>query len=285
MDEFDIYLESTGSMETYQDNKMVCFRNVLSEPLQLEGDWRVALAEIIHPTSIKNVTTSEYMIYTPKTPYDMVPKITKHSDATIIKREDWSNNALFPEGEYISVEKILKQLKKGHESRKPLEDATVSDDNYVELKFAEGHGISVRDRSILDVLGFQGTPDKNRGGYFIGTNSNAQITSQPMKGDFPADITAGTNIFFTYCNIIEHRKVAGVKAPVLRVIDSKRKLKDGELFNTSATTHKSFSELQFKKLVLSSIREIFIELVTPTGKYVPFVGTGRVVITLKFRKF
>ena len=138
MDEFDIYLESTGSMETYQNNKMACFRNVLSEPLQLEGDWRVALAEIIHPTSIKNVTTSEYMIYTPKTPYDMVPKITKHSDATIIKREDWSNNALFPEGEYISVEKILKQLKKGHESRKPLEDATVSDDNYVELKFAEG---------------------------------------------------------------------------------------------------------------------------------------------------
>ena len=108
---------------------------------------------------------------------------------------------------------------------------------------------------------------------------------QPMKGDFPADITAGTNIFFTYCNNIKHQKVAGVKAPVLRVIDSKRKLKDDELFNTSATTHKSFSELQFKRLVLSSIREIFMELVTPTVKYVPFVGTGRVVITLKFRKF
>ena len=97
------------------------------------------------------------------------------------------------------------------------------DDNYVELKFAEGHRISIRDRSILDVLGFHETPDKNRGGYFIGTNSNAQITSQPMKGEFPADITAGTNIFFTYCNIIEHQKVAGVKAPVLRVIDSKKK--------------------------------------------------------------
>ena len=85
---------------------------IFSEALQLDGDWRVALAEIIHPTSIKNVTTSEYMIYTPKTPFDMVPKTKKHSDATIIKQEDWSNIALFPEGEYISVEKVLMQLKK-----------------------------------------------------------------------------------------------------------------------------------------------------------------------------
>ena len=159
------------------------------------------------------------------------------------------------------------------------------DDNYVELNFAEGHEISVGGQSILDMLGFQGTPDKNRGGYFIGTNSNAQSTSQPRKSDFPADITAGTNIVFNYCNSIEHQNVAGVKAPVLRVIDSKRNLKDGELFNTSATSHESFSELQFKKRVLSLIREFFIELVAPTGTYIPFVGTGRVVITLKFRKF
>ena len=38
MDEFDIYLESTGSMQTYQNNKMACFLNVLAEALQLDGD-------------------------------------------------------------------------------------------------------------------------------------------------------------------------------------------------------------------------------------------------------
>ena len=36
MDEFDIFLESTGSMQTYQDNRMACFRKVLSEPLRLD---------------------------------------------------------------------------------------------------------------------------------------------------------------------------------------------------------------------------------------------------------
>ena len=66
MDEFDIHLESTDSMQSYQNNKMVCFRNVLSEPLQLDGDWRVALAEITFRSSIKNVTTKGYFIYTPR---------------------------------------------------------------------------------------------------------------------------------------------------------------------------------------------------------------------------
>lgn len=285
MDEFDIYLESTGSMETYQNNRMASFRNVLSEPIQLEGDWRVALAEIIFPTSIKNVTTTDYLIYTPRTPYDTLPVSANQAATSIIKQEDWSSNATFPEGEYKSVADILKVLKKGTQSKKPLEDGNISDDNFVELKFADGHGISVQDRSILDVLGFEGIIDKNRGGYFIGSNKKVRETSQPIRGEYPADITAGTNIFFIYCNIIEHQKIAGIKAPVLRVIDTKRKLKDGDLFNSSSTTHKSFSELQFKKLVLTSIREVFIELVTPIGKHVPFVGTGRVVIALKFRKF
>ena len=46
MNEFDIYLESTGSMEVYPGNRMAVFRNLFPEPLQLDGDWRVALAEL-----------------------------------------------------------------------------------------------------------------------------------------------------------------------------------------------------------------------------------------------
>ena len=66
MDEFDIYLESAGSMNIYSGNTMAAFRNLLAHPIHLEGDWRVALAEIIFPTSIKNITTTDFFIYTPK---------------------------------------------------------------------------------------------------------------------------------------------------------------------------------------------------------------------------
>ena len=73
MDEFDIYLESAGSMNIYSGNTMAAFRILLPHPIHLEGDWRVALAEIIFPTGIKNITTTDFFIYTPKTPFDNTP--------------------------------------------------------------------------------------------------------------------------------------------------------------------------------------------------------------------
>ena len=66
MDEFDIYLESAGSMNIYSGNTMAAFRNLLAHPIHLEGDWRVALAEIIFPTNIKNITTRTFSFTHPK---------------------------------------------------------------------------------------------------------------------------------------------------------------------------------------------------------------------------
>ena len=146
--------------------------------------------------------------------------------------------------------------------------------------------ISVKGMVLVFMIeGFKGVPDKNRGGFFIGSNKLVQNMTKPMRSEYPADIIAGTDTIFVNCNLIEQQNIAGTKAPVLRIIDTKRKLRDGELIVTSTTNHRSFRELQFKRLVLSSIREIFIETVAVTGDYVPFLGTGHLVLTLNFRKF
>ena len=131
----------------------------------------------------------------------------------------------------------MELLKKGTVFNKPLLKASC-EQKTVELEFPEGYGISVRDRSLLDVLGSSVVPDTNRGGYFIGTHKIRNQT-QPMKGDFAADILSGTQIFFVHCNIIEQH-VAGAKAPILLVIDTGRKLTDCNLNITSSTTHKTF---------------------------------------------
>ena len=89
MDEFDIYLESAGSTETYQQNTMTCLRNLLTEPLQLEGDWRVALAEIFSPKSIKNVSTIDYFVYTPKIPFNISTSTGNTSSGSeMVEHED-----------------------------------------------------------------------------------------------------------------------------------------------------------------------------------------------------
>ena len=176
----------------------------------------------------------------------------------------------------------MEKIKKGTIFTKQLLKASC-EQKTLELECAEGYGISVRDRSFLDVLGFSGFPDTHRGGYFIGKHNRIRNQTQPMKGDFPADILSGTEFFFVNCNIIEQQHVAGAKAPIIRVIDTGRKLTDGKLKITSSTFHKIFTELQVKKLVLNSVRDVYVELVTPTGHCVRFVGTRRVVLTLKFR--
>ena len=71
----------------------------------------------------------------------------------------------------------------------------------------------------------------------------------------------------------------------MRIIENTKQVQDGKVLNTSTTTHKVFTELQFKKLITSTIEEIQIELMSITGQKVPFVGTGLVALTLKFRKF
>ena len=242
------------------------------------------MAEIIFPTSIKNVTTTDYFIYTPDVPFKSFSKPA--SGGVLITRDNWKENAKFPAGEYKKVDDILKVLKEGTRFEKPFESCKVNEQGQVELTFKENYGVSFTDRSILDILGFKGVPDKNRrGAYFVGNHKEFGKKTQPIVNDYPPDLTADTNMFFVNTNIIEQQHDAGVKSPFLRIIDSERRLSNGSLQVTSTTAHKVFTELQFKKLITSTSEEIQIELVTVTGQKVPFVGTGRVALTLKFKKF
>ena len=90
--------------------------------------------------------------------------------------------------------------------------------------------------------------------------------------------------FFVHTNIIEQQHAAGVKSPLLRIIDTEEQITKGKLQVTSRTAHKISSKLQFKKLI-TSIEEMQIEMVSVTARKVPFLGTGLVALTLKFRKF
>ena len=73
----------------------------------------------------------------------------------------------------------------------------------------------------------------------------------------------GTSLFFANTNIIGQQHVACVKSPYLRIIDTHRRLSDGNLEISSETVRETFSE-HLKKLSTSTIEEIQIELVLVT---------------------
>ena len=76
------------------------------------------------------------------------------------------------------------------------------------------------------------------------------------------------------------------KAPLLRVIDTNRRVKNGNVCPIEPDHRKVFSNLGYKKPLVNNIQSIGVNLRTETSLLVPFAGGGgKVVLTLKFRKF
>ena len=96
--------------------------------------------------------------------------------------------------------------------------------------FGKHKGITFLSIEIPSILGFEGVPDGNgiHIGYKMNTTADKLKRSDDTKayyGELPVDLLAGKYLIFVYANIIEYLYLDDAKAPVLRVIDSKQRLK------------------------------------------------------------
>ena len=63
MNEFTVHLVSSASMNIFPQNTLSSFKNYFKEEINLDGDWRVALSEIIFPAKINKVNKSDLKIF------------------------------------------------------------------------------------------------------------------------------------------------------------------------------------------------------------------------------
>ena len=122
----------------------------------------------------------------------------------------------------------------------------------------------------------------------LDTFENLAMTEDEEKnfvGDYPFDLSAGKQLIFIYVSIIEYQYVGDTKAPLIRVIDSKQRLKNGSPCEIEPTHRSVFSNLEYKKLLSKNFQSSEIQLRTETGQLVPIAGTGKVILTLNFKKF
>ena len=271
--QFTVHLVSSASMNIFRDNTMASFRNQLAAPLELEGTWQVALESIIFPTSIKNVTSV---------------KIREHPDQayledSISKVEIKDTIREIPEGIYKNINDLLDTIADGTSLQRfnynidPITDKLT-------LEFAPREGISFEDEQIPSILGFQ-LPrdlfDYRHVGFKTAPYGNVE---NKHTGRYPVDIVCGSHIIFLYIDIIEHQFVGDVKAPVLKIIDTERRLKNGSLALLAPIQQKTFEKLVFKPLLFHNIQNIQAELRSETGKLVPFLGSGKVIVNLIFKR-
>ena len=90
-------------------------------------------------------------------------------------------------------------------------------------------------------------------------------------------------MIFNYVNIIEYLCVGDTRAPFTRVIDSKKRLKNGIPCEIEPTHRIVFSNVEYKKLLSKNFLSIEIQLRTETGQLVSFAGTGKAILFLWFK--
>ena len=287
MDEFEVHLLSTASLEIFGDNTLAAFKNQLPQNISLEGDWRVTLSEIIFPSEINNVYTDFfYYVHTTKKKEDeenldeideeKAEEIEIDSEPVVpyyqklkIRPSMYShiNNLLF---EMRSKVNLLTEDGKHR-----------STENGLEIKFDAYAGYNFPNRNIPNLLGFKGK--ETAFGIHIGNEDI--LNSRWVVNDFPVDLISSISLILVYTDLIEYQNTGDVKAPVLRIIDSGKRVESGKVVTTQNLETRSFFDLQYKKLLVQNIQTISIQLRTETGILVPFCGKGQVVLTLKFKKF
>ncbi len=60
MESFELELVSSASHNIFPDNNLSSFTNFVSDQLNLEREWEVALLEISHPSLINNFTDGKF---------------------------------------------------------------------------------------------------------------------------------------------------------------------------------------------------------------------------------
>ena len=150
----------------------------------------------------------------------------------------------------------------------------------VDFDFIANEGYTFPDRNIPNILSFRGT--ETPFGINIGNGESAK--RRTVVAICPYDLISGISLIFVYTDLIEYQNTGDVKAPILRVIDSGKRVENGELLSSQSLERRSFFDLQFKKLLVQNIQTISIQLRCETGNLVPFNGTGQVVLTLKCKK-
>ena len=286
MNEFTVHLVSSASMNIFPQNTLSSFKNYFNEEINLEGDWRVALSEIIFPAKINQVNKSALKIFSS----EGLKFYEKSIPFDAVSRPYGGERAIIVTGSYENRDHLLRSLKTA--TGLPHFDFQFNKINGVLfLFFGKNEGITFPDNEIPSILGFNGIHGGS--GYHIGykmldTFENLTMADDEEKtfvGDYHFDLSAGKQLIFIYVNIIEYQYVGDTKAPLIRVIDSKQRLKNGSPCEIEPTHRIVFSNLEYKKFLSKNFQSIEIQLRTETGEFVPLAGTGKVILTLNFKKF
>ena len=156
----------------------------------------------------------------------------------------------------------------------------------LDLKFGPNEGLSFENEVSPSTLCFIGTKDVSNH-CFIHFSYKSKFAGNSLNrhvGDFPVDITCGSQLIFVYTDKIENRNVGDVRTPVIKIIESERRLRNVSINTVTLIHYKSYTNLDNKPFLSNNIQTIKVELRNETGKLIPFTESGKDKVSLKIHK-
>ena len=240
--EFTIDLISNASMEIFSKNTMANFRNQLAQPLMSEGEWQVAFSSISFPSNINNVNSNLLVVYV-------------YSGAELDAPNNRSGHLRkIRKGIYTSLDQLMDELRRiAHLKQFDFTFDKIT--HKLVLQFGANEGLSFENEEVPSILGFKGIKDNSHDGY-IHIGYKADTTLNRHQSDFPVDITRGSELIFVYIDIIDYQNIGDLRAPVIKIIESERRLRNGSINTVTPIHHKTFTILDYKPILSNNIQNI-----------------------------
>lgn len=237
-------LPSDNSMAYFPENKISHYITRLPSPLELQGEWEVALTQFIYPHTWYNVNDNNNLIG-----FDL-------GDGKVIGRR-------LPPGFYKTVPDILNAiaLEEFHDKITfKFNDST----KRVKIK-VKGNARVILHDGLCQMLGFKPTE-------IFSTEPNIETV---VESPLVADPCAHYRVLFLYTDIVEPQIVGDIFAPLLRIVNVTGN--DGEMVCVQ------YDRPHYIPLSRKLIDTIEIVIRTHRGELTPF-ERGRSYVKLHFRQ-
>lgn len=257
-------------MDVFPENTLTKFRTKLSQPIRMNGEWEVGLAEIAYPQSWYNVRKNDVMTW----------RVWPHRESEADRPADplglftgklHTTEYRLRAGTYLDAQELLGEMTRlmqeqsgGGTSPTQVHFEKDRISNKITIRVLPGAQLWIsRDLSLMLGLGPNLTERRLRPGIYIGSNV--------------LDLNQGFASLYVYCDLVVPRPVGDTAAPLLRTVPL-----DGSA-QTVKNRSQTFQNIYFLPMITNHFQVIEIDIRDDTGKPVPF-ERGKVEVTLVLKE-
>ena len=253
MSRFYLTLPSNSSMQYYPDNTAARFTTKLDNTVELEGDWEVGLLEISTPLGVVNVAEGScyYVLYHDR---------------------KYHSKILLPSAHHHRISDLINTLHEEQRTQTPIHG---SEPLMVQFEYMYNNRIFIKldPGTVFGDVAIRFSPDLAR---ILGFDAGKRYATDKTA---PRPTTLDVQDIFSvyvYCDLLEHIVVGDTKAPLLRIVDKPQMLRRSYM-------HTIFNPILYVPLQKKNFDTVEIDIMTDTGKPVPFVK-GKSFVVLEVRR-